>query len=217
MDDPHPEQRDYELARIVKEFIGVINKMYSWQHRTNLRPYSAVLSQTHNPADDKYPTKLFPFSLEFDSLDSAILFSFTWAIYLQVFNKLIHIHQWFHNRAAYLPALRELFGHDVQQDLQTTFFTDLYYMNPDMVSISFLNAEADRLSRLLCQCIGYCYRADMGTIGPQSCRYLQWVMRQFFRQNIGYERELEWVLQIKYMTGPGLHEQLNLMEFEDNP
>jgi hypothetical protein len=221
MDDPHPEQRDYEMASIVKEFIGVVNQMHIWQLQTKVDgpiiPYWAVLSQIHNPADDKYSTKLFPFALEFDSLDSAIMFSFTWSIHLQIFTKIIQIHRWFDSHGALLPGLHDVFGHNGQQNLQSPSAGTSYYMNPYKISISFIKAEADKLGRLLCQCIGYCYRTDMGTLGPQSCRYLLWVTRQFFRQNAGYERELEWALQIKDVTGPGLHDRLDLMEFEDNP
>jgi hypothetical protein len=221
VDDPHPEQRDGEMASIVKELIGVVNQMHIWQHHTKVAssriPYWAVLSQIHNPADDEYPTKLFPFALEFDSLATAIMFSLTWSIHLQIFNKIIHIHRWFLSHAAYLPCMHATVGHDVQQDLQPTSTGESYYMDPKKISISFIKAEADKLSRLLCQCIGYCYRTDMGTLGLQSCRYPQWVMREFFRQSAGYERELAWALQTKYVTGPGLHDKLDLMEFEDNP
>lgn len=219
MDDPHPEQRDRELASIVKDFIRVVNKIHLWQHRTEIHwskmPYWAVLSQMHNQADDKYPTKLFPFALEFDSLDSAILFSFKWSIQLQVFNKIIHIYRSIHANGNFLPELCEIFEPDVQQDSQAMCMGESAYINYNRISMSFAKAEADRLGRLLCQCVGYCYRTEMGTLGPQSCRYPQWVLRQFFRQNEGYERELEWVLKIKYMTGHGLYEKLELMEFED--
>ncbi|KAK9235229.1 hypothetical protein V1525DRAFT_390679 [Lipomyces kononenkoae] len=221
MDGAHPEQQDNEMTSIIKELIGVVNQIHHWQNRTKFDgsriPYWAVLSQIHNPADDKYPTKLFPFALEFDSLDSAIMFSFTWSACLQIFNKIIHIHRWFSSYAAYLPGLQETFGHVMQQDLQTTSTDESDYMDPNKISIYFIKAEADKLGRLLCQCVEYCFRTDVGTLGPQSFRYPQWTMRQFFRQNAGYERELEWALQIKYVSGPRLYDKLELMEFEDNP
>jgi hypothetical protein len=208
------------MASIVKEFIGVANQMYIWLRHTkdtsSRMAYWAVPSRIHNP-EDEYPPKLFPFTLEFDSLNSAMMFSLTWAIHLQIFNKIIHIHRWFLSHAASLPCMHEIFGHDVQQDLQTDSTGEFSYMNLEKISISLIKTEAEKLGRLLCQCIGYCYRADMGTLGLQSARYLQWVSREFFRQSAGYERELAWILHIKYITGPGLHDKLDLIEFEDNP
>ncbi|KAK9364380.1 hypothetical protein V1509DRAFT_636594 [Lipomyces kononenkoae] len=221
MDDAHPEQHDYKMVSIVKEFIDVVNQIQLWRHRTKVdgsrRSYWSVLSQIHNPADNIYTTKLFPCALEFDSLDSAVMFSFTWSIHLQIFNKIIHIYRWFHSYAACLPGLHETFGRGMQHDLRTTSTGESCYMDPSKISISFIKTEADKLGRLLCQCVEYCYRWDMGTLGLQCLRYPQWIMRQFFRQTPGYERELEWALQIKYVTGPRLYDKLDLMEFDDNP
>jgi len=66
---------------------------------------------------------------------------------------------------------------------------------------SSIKSEADRLARFLCQSIEYCHRADMGTLGPQSTTYTQWVLRCYYRK-AGLDRELEWCRNIKYMTGP---------------
>ena len=219
MDNPQPEKPDYEMASIVKELIDVVNQTHVWQRQTRTRlgrsgmPYTAVISQANNPADDKYQTILFPFALEFECMDSAITVSFTWSMQLQIFNKIINIHYWMNNNTADLSSLHDIFA---EQDLQTMFAGESHYIRPDKIPISIIKAEADRLSRLLCQFIGYCHRTEMGTLGPQCCRYPKWVLRQFFRQNVGYERELEWVLHAKYITGPGFYDELDLMEFGDN-
>jgi hypothetical protein len=208
----------YEVANIVPELINIVNKAQVWQQHTRTRlgrvglPYRAVISQIYNPADDKYPSKLFPFNLEFECVDSAITTSFTWSVQLQALQKIISIHQWIDNHAANLSNLQGLF---VSQDLQPFPTDDSHHIRPDRICISVVRAEADRIARLLCQSIGYCQRVEMGTIGPQCCRYPTWILRQFFRQNYGYERELEWILNVKHMTGPGFHPRLNMMEFGD--
>ncbi|KIN02837.1 hypothetical protein OIDMADRAFT_52664 [Oidiodendron maius Zn] len=220
MDTAHPEQHDYELASILTDFMCVSKQMHIWQHRTKaegpLIPYWAVFSQIHNPADDEYASKLFPFALEFDSLDSAITFSFKWSVHLQILTKIICIHRWLDNNRLLLPRVHGIFGSNEKQKVHSLHASASNYGNPSTISISFIKAEADKLSRLLCQCIGYCYRTEMGTLGPQYCRYLLWATRQFFGLNADYKRELEWSLQIKNITGPGLHAKLDLMELEDN-
>jgi hypothetical protein len=217
---PEAEDSGYRLASIIPQLIDVFNTSQVWQHRSraelghNGMPYRAVISQVHNPADNKYPSKLFPFDLEFESLDSAITTSFTWSVQLQILNKIIRIHHWMNNCASSLSNLQHIFA---EQDSQTVSVHKSHYIRPDNICTSIVKAEADRVARHLCQFFGYCQRIEMGTVGPQCCRYPTWVLKRFFRQNAGYERELEWVSNVKPMTGPGFHLKLNLMEFADNP
>lgn len=208
-----------EMASIVSELIDIFNKTQAWQQQTRTQfgrvglPYRAAISQVHNPGDDRYPSKLFPFILEFECVHAAIITSFTWSVQLQALQKIISINEWMNNDATSLSNLREIF---VSHDLQVILAEDSHYICPEKICMSLIKLEADRIARLLCQFIGYCQRAEMGTIALQCCRYPTWILRQFFRENHGYERELEWVLNIKNMTGPGFHPRLNLMEFGDN-
>jgi len=85
----------------------------------------------------------------------------------------------------------------------------------DRPSVDAIKAEADRLARYICQSIEYLYRVDHGILGPQSTTYSQSVLRKFFRETKGYERELAWILQVKGMQGPGHRVGVELMTFQD--
>jgi hypothetical protein len=56
-----------------------------WCKRSSTTPlYWAVPSNIHNPADDGYPSQLFPFSIEYEGLNVAMLFVFSSAVMLQL-------------------------------------------------------------------------------------------------------------------------------------
>lgn len=87
----HPEKLDQELANILIQFTSVIDQINIWHNTTKNSgselPFRAVISEIHNPIDDSYPSKLFPFALEFSSLDTAVVFSFTWSVHLHILTK----------------------------------------------------------------------------------------------------------------------------------
>lgn len=185
---------DSEATAAVIALWSILRDIYDWQmslyaaSRTPL--YTAVPSKLINPSDDIHDMKLFPFSLEFLSLEAATDFMMSWAFQL-------HIH-------IILQSLIEEMGEAVIVPSQ---FVDLHN------SLSSVQREAEKLARLICQSIEYCHRIKMGTFGPQIMIYPQWVMRQFFAR-CGSERELQWCDNIRDMSGVGTRCGIKLMSFQ---
>jgi hypothetical protein len=62
-----------------------------------------------------------------------------------------------------------------------------------------IRVEARRRAGLLCQCIEYTHREEMGSIGPQCMTYARSIMLQFFSEQ-DMLRELAWCQNIPHMT-----------------
>lgn len=200
---------------VLRSCMTAANKIYDIMARiradTPRAPYWAVPSTLHNPADDKYGNRLFPFSLEFDSIHSAVVFVLSWGILTSIFSSMVQLYTFLNandESTAPLEEILRLRNSSPASDQSNT---------PDLVwpSLPAMAAETEKLARHLCQSIEYMYRADMGIFGPQSTTFAQWIIRKFFREHEGYQRELAWVMQIKNMKGAGHLCGLQLMTFLD--
>ncbi|KAF2464800.1 uncharacterized protein BDR25DRAFT_271487 [Lindgomyces ingoldianus] len=185
---------DSEITAAVAALWSIMGDLYAWQARlcaASPTPlYTAVPSKLNNPSDDTHDMKLFPFALEFRSLQTATHFVASWAFQL-------HIH----------TTLQRLFEERDEARTMASRFFDLHN------SFGSIQYEAGKLARLLCQSIEYCHRIEMGTFGPQTMVYPQWIMRQFFTQ-CGAERELQWCNNVGNMSGIGTRCGIKLMAFQ---
>jgi hypothetical protein len=189
--------------------LALLEKLHDRQQRYRAeigRPlYWALPSSVDNPADDPYESKLFPFALQFASLEAASQVVLWWAIVLQVLCSMIDLHQHFFGN--YTP------GPGSDQSCEDAK-GQVPRLSSRFPTISSIKEEADRLARCLCQSIEFCHKVENGTIGPQMTTYAQWVLKSYFRE-FGYERELAWCLNIKNMRGPGFRHGIELMGFQD--
>lgn len=171
-----PDQT-YALLQALEQATRELN---DWRRsfKQNSVCYWAVPSTVHNPVDDTVSGKVFPFSIQFESLDIAtplILYS-----------------------AAKLEVLETI------QSLERT--------TTSQTTSNSANQESNELARFLCQSIEYCFRPEMGILGPQITCLAQWAMRRYFRQN-NHERELAWCVNISNMRGPRFRSGVGLMLF----
>jgi hypothetical protein len=72
--------------------------------------------------------------------------------------------------------------------------------------------ESHEIARFLCQSIEYCFRPEMGILGPQMTCLAQWAMRRYFSRN-GCDKELAWCINISNMQGLDFRSGVNLMLF----
>lgn len=197
-------------ASLLNASLAVLEKLHDHHQRYRTktgRPlYWAVPSGVDSPADGPYDTKLFPFALQFESLETASHVVLWWAIILQVLCSMIDLYQRFFGS----PTIASEFDPSNSEDL-TGPEPRLNSRFPTMFSVK---EEADNVARCLCQSIEYCHKIENGTIGPQMTTYAQWVLKSYFRQ-FHYERELVWCLNIKNMRGPGFRHGIELMGFQD--
>lgn len=211
-----------ELAEIwakpvLRGYMSVVRKIYALMSRIRAEtpgsaPYWAVPSVLHNPADDEAGYKMFPFSLEFDCLHSGITFILSWASLISILSNIIEVYDEINEAVDDLPPLEKLLE---SRDSSPSDAEKTTSLRSDWPSKPAIVAETATLARLVCQCIEFFYRDDMGILGPQSTTYSQWAIRSYFRNLPGYERELAWCLNIKNMRGPGHRCGLQLMSFHD--
>ncbi|OBS26133.1 hypothetical protein FPOA_00076 [Fusarium poae] len=107
--------------------------------------YWSVPSQASNPTDDDYAEKLFPFALIFSSMANATVWIFTSSMMLDILDTILLLHSDQNDGTA--PFVDEIIDTGIAPDMLDT-----------------LRVDADRLSRLLCQSIEYCYHADNGIL-----------------------------------------------------
>ncbi|RDW75501.1 hypothetical protein BP6252_06643 [Coleophoma cylindrospora] len=203
-----PEQ---QRPSLFQSSLAVLEKLYDRQQKYRVekaRPlYWVMPSRVHNPADDAYENKLFPFALQFESLLTASQVFFAWGITLQTLCSMINLYQHFFDRsvfsASYDPSKSEHFAGPGP------------HWNARFPTIFSIKEEADKLARYLCQSIEYCHKMENGTIGPQMTTYGQWILKWYFQQ-FHCEHELSWCLNIKNMTGPGFRDGIELMGFHES-
>jgi hypothetical protein len=194
-------------ANLFKASLAVLEKLYDrhqkYKHEKEKPLYCAVPTKLENPADEPYKGKLFPFALQFESLETASLVVFWGAIVLQVLCSMIDLHQHFYN--SILTSASSKPDH---------FAGPEPILNSRFPKASSIKDEADKLARYLCQSFEYCYRIENGTVGPQMTCYARWILKSHF-ERFHYERELAWCLNIKNMKGPDFRTGIELMEFHD--
>jgi hypothetical protein len=211
---------EYWRGNILRSHLSIFKELSALQLQIReSRPsqfYWAVPSSLDNPADNKFQTKLMPFSLEFDSLDTAVMFTLSWSVMLQILSNVISLYNHFFGDFTDPPSLRDALRDNRQglnfphESTETGLFLGL-----GDISIESVKQTADQLARYLCQSIEYFHRVEMGIFGLQSTCFLQWSLRKYFRNHAGHERELDWVLSIKNMGGSGFHFGIDIMTFND--
>ncbi|QPC65699.1 hypothetical protein HYE67_007930 [Fusarium culmorum] len=161
--------------------------------------YWSVPAQASNPADKDHEEKLFPFALIFSSIASASAWIFASSIMLDILDTILLLHSTNHNDNTVLEYEDERLNSGI---------------TPSMLDALLM--DANRLSRLLCQSIEFCYRIENGTFGPQITCYAQATLLSYFKHH-GHRRELDWCEAIPQMTGPGTSFGINLMQFRPTP
>lgn len=152
--------------------------------------FVAVPSKLINPSDSSYKTKLFPFALEFRSLQVSSCFVASWAIQLQILIMLLRL----------------------SQEIGIADEVPAQYSNL-VEDFSGLHNEAEKLFRNLCQSVEFCHRVEMGTFGPQTMLYSKFIMH-CFATRFGSERELHWFQNISNMYGSQTRCAIKLMAFQ---
>jgi hypothetical protein len=185
---------DREIEVAVTTLWSILRNIRVWQARfcaaTTAPLYTAVPSKLSSPSDYDHHTKLFPFALEFRSLQTATHLMIAWAFQLHIYSILQFL-------------LQEIGG----TRTVPPWFVDSY------TNSGSIQHEADKLARLLCQSVEYCHRIEMGTFGPQTMIYPQWIMRQYLAR-YGTERELQWCNNIGNMGGMETRCSIKLMAFQ---
>lgn len=192
-----PEPGDHEY---IQTLLGKSHQIASWQHAYRLDAKELVSwtipSKLHNPSDDGYANKLFPFSIEYSCLNDAMLHMFSSAVMLQILSAAILAGE----------ALGE--AHTADDNVYLTFLD----AEQRSCSLPAIKAEANRLARFLCQSMEYCCRYEMGTVGAQASCHPQYALGHYFRQ-AELARELDWCKNIKNMDGYGLRRGIDMMLF----
>jgi hypothetical protein len=201
--------------------LAVADQLDTWRRSFRAEhpasPYWAVHSNAENPSDDNFESKLFPFSLDFEFLDTAVQYILFWAVTLEVLGSILRLYNHFFGQLDQPPTFEECLEYSTSQTVDTNCAMPNVYIpsNLKFSSILAIRAEADIVARYLCQSMEFCHRKDTGTVGPQSTCFAQWAIRSYFRTNIGYERELAWCLNIKNMRAHGSRFGIELMSFKD--
>lgn len=170
----------------ITSLLSILNMIYDWEQRFRKRiapaPYSFVPSQLSNTADDGHDTKLYPLVLEFPALRFASCFIICWGATLQTLATITRLHNEGFEPTSLQPVWdfldRKMFRHS----------------SPETAML----VEAKRRAGMLCQCVEYTHREEMGSIGPQSMTYVRALLLRFFTEH-GMTRELAWCRNIPHM------------------
>jgi len=202
-----PKQLNPSLFKASLSVLEKLNNCHQEHRARTGRPlYWTMPSGVDNPADEPYNSKLFPFALQFDSLETASHVVLCWAIILQVLCNMIVLHQHFFGDST-LPLAFDESNIEDPPGMEPL-------LNLRFPTMSSVKEEADKLARCICQSIEYCHKIENGTIGPHMTTYAQWVLKSYFRR-FHQERERAWCLNIKNMRGPGFRHGIELMGFQD--
>jgi hypothetical protein len=202
---------------VCRSCISIFNELRDFQDqlRTNNLAllYWAVPTTINNPADEKYGHKIFPISLDFESIHTATLISLSWGVMLQLLSNIIRLYDQLFGSLEDPPSLQSILQQKVQipGESRATLSQEESAISQTL-SMSGLKTEADRISRYCCQGIQYFHRTEMGTFGLQLTCYARWLLKQYFRKLPQYEHELEWALNIPKMSGQGFQSGIDLMD-----
>jgi hypothetical protein len=194
-------------SNLLQSLIRFYGELVRWKELFNSRldhkGYWAVPAKLHNPSDERYSDKLYPFALEFVSLDISMLFTFGAGVMLQVLTTILQIDKHVHYFESQATA-----QHRTIDSLSLNEFTRKFE------SETSIREEANNVARLVCLSVEYCLRKDMGTLGPQCLCHAQWVSRRYFYQS-RLNRELDWCLNIKNLSGPDSRCGIDIMLLGD--
>jgi hypothetical protein len=203
---------------LLERYPPALGRVYAWQSQmrtSSTRPlYWAKTSTLSHPDKAENMENVFPMVLEFQSLNYAIAFAFSWAVLLQIYCSLIRILELIQSHSPDPSKLQDSQQNTYQtpspiQENQTTPFTS----RPSLATCIY---EANRLARLIAQTLEYCHKLEMGMLGPQATTYPQWIIRRYFKFHPNHEREFKWCCEFKNMKGPGHRSGVETMMFSDN-
>lgn len=181
------EQQSDVSGETITALLRVLNMIYDWERsfrkKIGAAPYSFVASQLHNAADDGHDEKLYPLVLEFPALQLASCFIVCWAAMLQTLATIVRLRR---------EGLEPRSLQPVWSFLDRKTFR---HSSPEVA----MTVEAKRRAGMLCQCVEYTHREEMGSIGPQSMTYARGLLLRFFAEH-GMARELAWCRNILDMT-----------------
>ncbi|KAL6918785.1 hypothetical protein FSHL1_002780 [Fusarium sambucinum] len=186
-------QKYQELEHWLNSYIK-----HAWDQSQTL-VYWSVPAQAINPTDNDHAEKLFPFALIFSSIANASVWIFTSSIMLDILDTILFLDSENQDDSTLLRYTDETLGCSMAPDLLET-----------------LRVDADKMSRLLCQSIEFCYRIENGTFGPQITTYAQSTLLSYFA-NRGLRREMDWCKAILRMIGPEMNFGINLMQLRSVP
>jgi hypothetical protein len=180
---------------LIQAYTSAIQRLHRWQERVRKasdKPlYWAVPSKlSHRDDESGDIQEMFPLVLEFQTLNTAILLIFSWAVLLQIYCSVIRL-------ASLLP------------DAQGTHLDD----TTPSYNVQFDIDEAEKVVRLLCQSLEYFHRIDLGFLAPQATTYPSWILKSYLKHRPGHEKELKWCEEFKNLRGPGSRCQVVMMMF----
>lgn len=171
---------DSTTTEFTARLLRKFSKLEEWRaHQGSI--YWVVTSSLENPADDKYGDKLFPFALRFHSFAVAAGWILCSTLMLQVLDAVL-----------FLEGLQPLSATD--ESARCTVG---------------LQKDADKLARILCQCLEYCYAPENGTFGAQATIGQQCAVLNYFKRR-NLLREVEWCENVHAMKGTS-HCRVDLM------
>jgi hypothetical protein len=194
-------------SSLLRSLLHFYDKLVGWKELFNSRldnkGYWAVPSKLHNPSDDAYSDRLFPFALEYASLDISMLFTFGAGVMLQVLTTILQLNK----HIKYFES---------QSTTQYRMIDSIVTNESDQRydSEASIREEANQVARLVCSSVEYCLRKDMGTLGPQCLCHAQWILRRYFYQS-GLKRELDWCSNMRNMSGPDSRCAIDMMALGD--
>jgi len=217
---PYTPELSARSTPLLERYTCATGKLYSWQMRVRSasdKPlYWAKTSTLSHTNEDENTENAFPIVLEFQSLDIAVPFVFSWSALLQIHCSLIRIFELLQSRYSDVANLGESQQHSYNSPSQIRENLSPTPPPTSWPSLSSSIEEANRLSRLICQSLEYSHNLDMGMLGPQATTYPQWVVRRYFRFHPGHEREFRWCCEFKNMRGPRHRSGVEMMMFTES-
>lgn len=179
----------------------------------------SVPSVVTSVADPSPSQKLFPFAMEFPSLNVFIGVNQVWTMKALVYSDIIQLYDLVTRQCSHMLTLGAILHRNTssRQEAATTLVSlrdgNQTESNFDSLTIEHIRAEGTKMARLVCQAMEYAHRIDLGTMGVQSTTFCRWVIRHYFRFHAGHERELEWANNIHKNVGPGTRWDYDMMRF----
>ncbi|KAL6912639.1 hypothetical protein FSST1_010399 [Fusarium sambucinum] len=190
--------------RLLVEMAAVLERMRNRERRFHLTSHQPLFvfvpSSMHNPADDGYTSKLFPNVLQLQSLKIARCLLVLWGATVQALDLIIsqyHANDEFSRVCESYHKIWDFFRLSDSKHQST---------------LQLIIAESNRCAWLICRCVEYMYRVELGLVGHQSMIYATWVVTKHYYQ-LNMSRELAWCENISKMSGRGSIGGVQVMQF----
>jgi hypothetical protein len=200
-------------SRLYESAWSLCNKFHDWHHELLSEipglVYWPVPSSVPNPADGIAQGRVFPLSLQFESLHIAQLMLIYWSALALLYSAMYKVYsilqspRYFSGVIEIPIASENMEISNCALDSCPSSISAQATAKWDMATPPSIE-EMIRLAKCICQSVEYCYNIDRGTLGPQSTVFSLWAAKQAFLSQPGYERELAWCSEIKIHEGFGL-------------